>query len=313
MQMMSRRGYAAASLSVLAIIGVAATHLSLRGAWINSFVVAISAAVAAGFVVLLTAILCSRPMLAIAVASMTLAANAIFIAATVLGYNPLPVAPYGKAGYAVTLCVVSVIGIVGLWQRKLWSRWMCMGLAAAGIVGGAMNAANFWQASSAINTDYPQWSIQMMQSEWAYLVSIAGGLLIWLSLWFSGSKFTKPGVWSSQATWVGWLRVGMVAAFTAVPLLLVYVSMQPLVPWTTWSASVLAGSFVIANTLLHRSKSAGALLLALCGLGLIAQTVVTLAYASDMRIAMYYAVIWLPAALLSAIAGIHVVMKMRAA
>jgi hypothetical protein len=109
-----------------------------------------------------------------------------------------------------------------------------------------------------------------------------------------------------------WLRLALIAAFLAVPMLLVYAWMQPIVPATATTAVVLAAALAIAGTLAVRGKLIGAILLVAAGCGLAAQAIATTALAPDdvRKLTYYYDVFWAPAALLAIVCGVLMVRPM---
>ena len=98
----------------------------------------------------------------------------------------------------------------------------------------------------------------------------------------------------------------MVATFLAVPMLLVYAWMQPLVAATKPTALMLAALLAVGGFLGVRGKLVGALLLVVGGAGLGAQTAATIALmpaGPNHSVAYYYAAFWAPAALILLVTG----------
>jgi hypothetical protein len=94
-------------------------------------------------------------------------------------------------------------------------------------------------------------------------------------------------------------------------MLLLYAFGQPVAPRTVISALVLAPILGLGSVLVIARRSAGILILAAGGLGLIAHTIATAEYvvAGSLQIAGYYAAFWLPAALLGILAGVLAVRR----
>jgi hypothetical protein len=87
----------------------------------------------------------------------------------------------------------------------------------------------------------------------------------------------------------------------AVPMLLVYAWMQPIVPATVVPAQLVAAVLTLGVAAAARGRVLGALLLVVGGAGLLVVTAATYfgAEAGTTRVASYYVVFWLPAALTS--------------
>jgi len=99
----------------------------------------------------------------------------------------------------------------------------------------------------------------------------------------------------------------------AIPMLLVYTWMQPIVPETANTALPLAIFLGLAIAAATSKKVIGAMALVLGGIALLAETAATVHMARQNpdplvgQIALYYAVFWLPAGLLSLQCGARMV------
>jgi hypothetical protein len=92
-------------------------------------------------------------------------------------------------------------------------------------------------------------------------------------------------------------------------MLLVYAWLQPIAPETRTTAFVLAAALAVGGVLAVRGKLAGALVLVVAGIGLVAQTAITAldTPVAERQIALYYAVFWLPAGALALACGVRMV------
>jgi len=119
----------------------------------------------------------------------------------------------------------------------------------------------------------------------------------------------SAAIWRSADPLVRILRWALLANLVAIPMLLIYTWVQPVVPATATTAMGLALLLIIGSVLVMARKVAGALLLSLGGLGLLAQTCATAWLAHQAGpdtffIGSYYVAFWLPAAALSIACGV---------
>jgi hypothetical protein len=205
---------------------------------------------------------------------------------------------------AVFLAVTYAVAALGVARRLVWGRWMGLGIGVAGVLSGGLNGAGaiLFADGQLIHT-------------WSAVASFfAGGLLVGslapASVRDAFLARSKGGaLWGSRDRLIASVRWAIVADLIAAFMLLVYAWTQPVVPATVASAQALALLLLVAIGLAAARKVVGALLLALGGFGLLAQTAFTVAIACsacDERtrtIVTYYAVFWTPAALLSLAAG----------
>ena len=165
----------------------------------------------------------------------------------------------------------------------------------------------FWSITRTPDLAHLDWSMEMYLTAWVLFVTALGGAMIALNLAMPAVRdaFARDATWASDHRMIRGLRASLIASFAAVPMLLVYAWLQPIVPATQGTALALAAVLAAGGMLAVRGKVIGAVLLVLAGAGLFAQTAVTaLAAAPEQReIAGYYAVFWLPAALLAIASG----------
>lgn len=117
------------------------------------------------------------------------------------------------------------------------------------------------------------------------------------------ARSDADGLWRSSHRLVRSVRWTILTNLIAVPMLLVYAWVQPVVPSTRLAALVLAALLGLGTALAMGRKVVGALLLSVGGLGLLVQTLATLSLGgrAQLYITSYYTVFWLPAALASLI------------
>lgn len=299
-------------VAVLAAVGLAAVSarhlLGASTAWLTPFDVVVSLALVALCVVSVVAALSHRVGLRIAVPALLLGANVGFIIAHLTGHEVVRFAAYPSARFSITLAVAIAVGAVGLVRRRMWARWLYLALGAAAIGSGGLNAINFWSVSGHFDAHNAAWSTLMLEQTWGYLISVVAGLLIVGNLAPIGDRFVagpSHATWTSDLALMRTLRWLTVACLMAVPMLLVYAWVQPLVPATTTSALALAATLTLGVATAVRGRVIGTLILCAGGLGLAAQTVATYALATPQvqPITRYYAAFWLPAAALALVAA----------
>ncbi|MEO8699614.1 MAG: hypothetical protein ABI867_06200 [Kofleriaceae bacterium] len=275
-------------------------------AWIGSFELVVSGGLLVCAVATALATYTRSRRLGIGVAAFLLTANTAFVVGSVFGWKPIPTQGFASDKFAIVLAAGTMLGVVGLVARRQWARWLALALGAAGIGCGVLNAINYWSISQTPYAGDLAWFLDMCRVEWVHLVTAAGGALIVTNLVATRAAFTAPATWNQPDPVVRALRLSMIAAFVAVPMLLVYAWMQPIVPATATTAVVLAAALTVAATLAIRGKVAGALLLVLSGAGLLAQTIATAVLAEGPQqgvVTGYYAFFWVPAAVLALVTG----------
>lgn len=148
----------------------------------------------------------------------------------------------------------------------------------------------------------------------ALAFQIAGALLVIANLAGCAvrERFERgaSAVWTSPDPALRWLRWTIMLHFAAIPMLLVYAWMQPIVSTTTTLAVILAGLLSMSVALAVAGKVIGALGLILGGLGLLAHTGLTVCGAYEQsaaigQIALYYTVFWAPAGVCAAMCGVR--------
>jgi hypothetical protein len=250
---------------------------------------------AAAGVAALRASIAARVAIAVSLLAGIAATGVVWLA----GFRPPYLVVTTEARQAALSVVVAVVAAVGLGRRLHWARWLALALSAASMAGAAINLAGCLLASS-------WWAPSR-----ALLLSFFWGALLMASLAGPGVRdafLVRRGgeVWASPHRIVTSVRWAILANVVAVCMLLIYAWTQPVVPATALTAQVLAAVLVVAIALAAMRKVVGAVLLVLGGVGLIAQTVATLWLASqgdDATIVHYYTLFWVPAALLSLVAG----------
>lgn len=289
------------------IAGVAGWRLfgSFRG-WVGPVHVVVSALLAATAVAM--PLLVRRARLSIALATGLLAAQLGIIVTTLAGVHWTRVTLFGDARVACAVGAALAIACVGLVRTRLWGRWLAVALGAVSIVSSGINAMAYWKVTAHPDPAIQLWSVTIYEQAWVFWVSVLGGALTVALLAPAAvrERFLQRAAgstWTSGDRLVGLLRVTLIAAFAAIPMLLVYAWLQPIVPATRTSALVLAAALAVAGVLAVRGRVVGALLLVLAGVGLLAQAAVTGVEASDRSIALYYAVFWVPAGLLALACG----------
>lgn len=303
--------YAGVGCAVLAlgVAAVAAHHLlGASTAWITRFDAAASVALVALALAAVPATLARAVPPRIAIAVAVLGANVAFIVATLAGRTLVRFPLYPSSRFAVVLAIATTAGAVGLVRRRMWARWLYLALGAGAIGCGALNLLNFWSVSGHVDPSATAWSMQVIEQAWGYAITIVAGLLLVGTLAPIGDAFVagpSHATWTSDAAVMRTLRLSTIATLAAVPMLLVYAWMQPVAPATRTPALVLAALLTVGVIAAVRGHLIGALVQCLGGLGLAAQTVATwrLAPAAAAHVPLYYAVFWMPAALLAVAAA----------
>lgn len=292
----------ALALALPVAVAVFAHHLGATMAWVGPFELAISATLGACVLGTIVAVASRAPRVSIAIAAFLLLANTALLLAMAAGVRLVPVPP-PDARFAIVFSAATLVGIAGLVTRRAWALWLGVAFGAAGIASGGLNAHNFWSISATPLPDHMPWYLDVCRETWSFFVIALGGALIVINLVAARTAFPVRGAWAASAAVMRGLRATVLASFAAVPMLLVYAWEQPLVHQTRGTALALAAVLTVALVTALRGRVIGALLLVVGGLGLAAQTIVTLALAPAPRMALYYVVFWTPAALAAVVTG----------
>lgn len=233
-------------------------------------------------------------------ASVQLLVMSFMVVSNLVGVKLLSFDPYHDPRYAIFLSATLALCAIGLLFRWFVSRWMAIALAVAGVGSAGLNLVP-WRATQSAYS-------------WTLAIHIAGALLVIANL--AGPTMrqrfeekTSP-LWSSPDPILRSIRWTILTFFAAIPMLLVYSWMQPIVPATQGTALVLALFLTASITLSISRRVVGAVGLVLGGIALLVQCGVTLSYAyeispRDGKIALYYAAFWLPAGLAAIHSGVR--------
>ncbi len=205
--------------------------------------------------------------------------------------------------YATFLVGLLALNIVGLWRSSFLARLLSLALAGGGILSSGLNLAPF--------------AAEPSQYTWSLAIGVVGSLLILANLLGAAQRehFERDvsPLWASSDPFLRSLRTTMIALMAAIPLLLVYAWMQPIVPATAATALPLAIFLSLAVIASAKRMVVGALGLVVGGVALWVQTGVTLFLAQDsghapnVEIALYYAVFWGLAGLSALVSGARMV------
>lgn len=297
------------------LVAVAVAWLHLFGtttAWATPVEWVISGLIAAGALATVVAAWRGKARLHVTLAAGLLACQAVIIATALAGVRLIDFDLFPDRRLAIVIGVALVLAVYGLARGRLWARGLAIALGAVGTVSGGLNAMYFWSVTRAPDPLYPAWSIGMYVQMWVLCISALGGALVVINLVAPAVRTAfaaraQNAAWTSDHRALRWLRPMVITAFAAVPMLLVYAWLQPIVAATQTSAIVLAAALSLGGILAVRGKVIGALLLVLAGTGLVAQTAATalLATPEQRGIAGYYAIFWLPAALVALGCGVR--------
>ena len=223
-----------------------------------------------------------------------------FVGGHLFGWEPFAFNPWHDPRYAAFLSVLLALTLLGIHRRWFFSRGLAMALAVAGIASAGLNL--YW------------WLAYREPHTWLLAAHIAGALLLWANLAGPTMRqaFSKDAstIWTSHDPLVRSMRWAVVTHFGAIPMLLVYAWMQPIVPSTATFAVVLAAFLSASLALVIARKAIGAIALALGGVGLLVHTTMTFTMAQSLgdsagSIAVYYTVFWLPAALSALVCAVR--------
>jgi hypothetical protein len=241
----------------------------------------------------------------VAIAGLLLAAFLAVVVVDLAGVELFLDDPWPDARFSVFLLLLNALAIAGLARRWFAARWLAMALAAGGIATSGLNLA--------------PWLALRYPFCWMHAVNIAGAALILINLAGADVRaaFRREGsaqVWSSPDRLMRALRWTVVAHFVAIPMLLVYAWVQPIVPTTADTAVGLAALLSVAVALTVARRVVGAVALVAGGIALVAQTVATVLGADtsdrEVEIALYYALFWLPAAACALVTGARLVLPL---
>lgn len=309
---MLRRIVCACSLAMPIAVAAAWFHVFGRtAAWAGPVHAFVAIAIALAALATVVAVCARSPRVHAIVASGLLTAQIAIMALAVGGVRLVDVELFPDHRLAITVALALALGVYGLARGRMWGRWLCLALGVVGAVSGGLNVPGFWKVTMAPDAAHLAWSMQAYEQTWVLLVMSLGGALVTLNLLAPAvvdqfAARARGTTWGSSDRVVGSLRLTLVAAFVAAPMLLVYAWLQPIVPATAVTAQVLAAAIAVGALLVVRGRVIGALLLVAAGLGLVAQTAATVYGATDstqQEIALYYAVFWLPAAAVAIACG----------
>lgn len=216
-----------------------------------------------------------------------------------VGHQMLTIDVMPDARYATFIMALLTLNVVGLLRGSFLARWLSLALAGGGVMSSGLNLAPF--------------AAQRGQYTWTLAIGIAGSILLLANLLGAKQRehFEREAspLWSSQDPLLKSVRWTMMSFMAAIPMLLVYTWVQPIVPETASTALPLAiflGLSIIASA---KRWVIGAVGLVLGGIALIAQAGFTYALATKLPhpafadIALYYAIFWVPAGLLALVCG----------
>ena len=203
---------------------------------------------------------------------------------------------------ALLVAVACSVGAVGLMLRKSWARWLALAAALGGIGTGGLNIV--WTIAD------PQlltW-IQALEISFSAIVGLA---LVGPSVRAQFESEGADGLWSSSDLAVRSIRWTVLSQLVAIPMLLVYAWVQPIVPQTRGMALVLAAVLGVGALLCMGRKLLGAIVMSLAGPALLILAGLTAWFAHSrgapghLHVAGYYACFWAPAGVISTIAGLR--------
>lgn len=212
----------------------------------------------------------------------------------------LPYVTWDHGPVATITSITVLVTVVGLWQRRLWARWVGLGGSLAGLGGSVLNGLGTLADPGLLT-----WGHACAGAGCGALVLLLSGTSMRDA--FEGTP-SEASLWRSPEPVVRALRWSLITTLVSAPMLIVYALVQPIVPGTRELALALAGLQLAATLLCVRRKLVGAVLLALTGTALLAFTVYcasrTHVQASiDPWTMTYYAVFWVPAGVVSLVAG----------
>lgn len=291
-------------LLILLGVGTAVTLASRGGgAWERGL------AMGLGLGALLAIVAAWRGWIALrqAVAAALLCTGAGFLFAWLAGFWPFAYGALHDVRHVSFVAGVTTVAALGVLFRTIWGRWMALALGLGAIFSGGLNALYFlffypgcaWERAH--DAAAPTF---MLFTLWggALVVSLSGATISQAFL----ARSRNASLWGSSDRLVRVVRWTILANLVAVPMLLVYGWLQPVVAATSTSAFVLAGVLGLGSLLAMARKVVGAVLLCLGGVGLLVQTLMTLWLGGRalVGITSYYSVFWIPAALASCLCAV---------
>lgn len=253
--------------------------------------------------ILACAVVRDRVGLRVGVAALMALAPGAYVLAELCGVGPAYPGWSSSARVEVLTALVCTVGAVGLVARKSWARWLALAAALAGIGTGGLNY---------LGVLFGRFGGPTIQA-WCFVLAIVFSALVGLALVGPSvrGQFESrgaDGIWSSREPAVRAIRWSVLAQLVAIPMLLVYAWSQPIVAQTQMPAVVLAAVLAGAALLSMARKLAGAALLVLGGPGLLVLAAVSAWHAhamgaQELSIIGYYACFWVPAGLISTVAG----------
>ena len=223
--------------------------------------------------------------------------------AELAGYVP-PVVLWKHPAMALLSALVCTVGAVGLVQRRAWARWLALAGAAAGVGSAGLNG---------IGTVLEQPCLHTCLFALSFGFSAAVGVALLGPSVRAEFERDRDAVWASPDPIAKRLRWMVLTQLVAIPMLVVYALIQPIVPATATAALVLAGVLGASAGLCLARKLVGALGLAIAGPALLVLTAVTAWQAQAaggfplLRIASYYACFWLPAGVVASATAIALI------
>ncbi len=224
---------------------------------------------------------------------------ASIILSNLLDLQLLSINPFPDPRYASFLVGLLVLVVAGLNRGWFVARWLALALAGGGILSSGLNLAPF----ALLACDYT----------WQLGIGLSGSVLILSNLLGSQQRehFEQHAapLWASPDPLLRSIRWTVLAFMAAIPLLLVYAWMQPIVPETAAYALPLALFLSIAIGLSVAGRVVGAIGLVIGGISLLLQAGFTIVLARDSLdpvhadIALYYATFWVPAGLTALYCG----------
>jgi hypothetical protein len=240
----------------------------------------------------------------IAIAGVLMLWVAGYAATGVVGHWPFAWEALADPRYAAFITLMGVVVGIGLLCGAFWARWAALAFAVGSMLGGALNSINLGGARN--------------ETAWLPAIGVMGGLTVFTQLMRASvrehvAQSTKHALWTSRDRVIRSARWAAIANFAAAPMLLLYALGQPVAPETVVSALVLAPILGIGCALVVARRTAGVVILALGGVGLIAHSIASASYVAAMNLPIvgYYAAFWLPAAALGIIAGVLALLRAR--
>lgn len=232
-----------------------------------------------------------------------LALMMVMVSNSLLGTKLFAFDLFPDTRYATFLMGLLALNIVGLWRGHFLARWLSLALAGGGILSSGLNLAPFATEAS--------------QYTWTLAIGMAGATLILANLLAPEQREhfeeNASALWSSPDPLLRSLRISMMSLMAAIPLLLVYTWMQPIVDETATTGLPLAIFLSLAVIASAKRMVVGAIALVIGGIALLVQTGVTLVLAHqsanpvDGDVALYYAVFWGLAGIATLVAGARMV------